>query len=332
MKSNQLELQYILDTIFIEKLAEDLAADYAINKNAGFISDTFSGLFSGVASSITDFAKRNLSSDADGGIVGGILNIIISGAIFSFSPLLGLIYTAASSILGIDLRDIAIGIINKIAPSLRNGTVTESAVNQAAIEEANKRSTAGYMPISEILKHAGVTKVAGVSIGSIFSMIGKGKATSLVVGIVGWLLRTLLIGGGLIVAGGAAARAVGFNPEENREKSQSMIQQFVNPIPYKASGRGEKVFKNDNNNFWIVPLINNDIDYTLVAWAIDVYPEVQKYKNEIESLQKFKDVSGAMKEMLEPPIKDKVVMPSQFTSRKQVVDSFIKDLPKMIKE
>lgn len=316
------ELQYISDTLAMNRLE-------GLEKHAGIISSVFGGLLSSLSGTVSQFGQEKLNTDNPEDLVLNLLDMVGTGALFGFSPVLGIIYTIASEMFGFDLKKVAKDIINSIAPTLREGIApTHDAITQATKNAISSQGGTAEASIS--LEY--LTKFAGPldALRSFFGKAGRRRSTSLFGGIIGWLIKTLLIGAGLKlganfvenVGGKVKEEVLGpSSPESKPESSYEVVHQVEAPTKYQASGRGEQRFPNDDKNYWVVPLINGNIRDTLSTWVLDIYPDAPIY--EVEKSSAFNRTVSMLQDNWKSESPGRLTMPKRFHSRKEVVDSFI---------
>lgn len=184
----------------------------------------------------------------------------------------------------------------------------------------------------------------------VFGNLGALRGKTLAAGILVWFLKTFLLGAGLVTAGVGAKMLYDKGKEVVTDKSSSELQEkkthdydyeptqtASRPATpkytvkqtgstFKPSGAGTKYFPNSGGSLWMVPLIGRSINNTLIEWALDVYPESAKAKHLFERSDDFQRTVSLLKRNYNYRDPDNLVMPRQFHSRKQVVDSFIEDV------
>ena len=337
------ELQYLIDTILIEKLASDTE----LVKEAGLFEDIG---FDSIASAIKGFAKEHVNSDNPGGIAGSIINLMAPAMLYRMHPILGVTVSAASA-LGFNIISLVKKIINPIKDKLNNGEPVDigeinTAGHNAVSAEVGDLSSVDDMlePVREVfaklgkLPHTPWGYEKGVPLlKRIFGNISEARGRWLIGGIIVWVLKTLLVGAGLV--GGAQVIKNIVSPtsdidfsKQSPTKKDTEISNPISMEPFKASGNGQKVFKNDNNNVWIVPLINRSIDDTLIEWAKDVYPELSGLRDVIEDSPDFQKTVAKLTNNFNSRDPNNLIMPIGLHSRKQVVDLFAKDVKRLLKE
>lgn len=329
------KLQYLSDTIVIEQLA----SDPGLIKQAG-LYETLG--FDSIASAIKDFAKKHIRADAPGGYAGSIMNIAFPAVLFKIHPLLG-IAAAFANQFGLNI----VSIFQKVADAVGSGKVPEL-------------STSGSESIHDLVKIAlfGRKSKAGI-LERIFGNLSSMRGKKLALGIIMWFLKTLLIGAGLI-AGAGLVKGLVMPDEDKKEKEEAPTPtaepdkeevgegapkvgppvevERPDPVsPTKEPGKGEKYFKNDSDNVWIVPLEGGSIDDTLMSWAVYVYPELSGYEDIIMLSEAFYETVSALKRNYSYKMPGTLFMPETLYGKrihtvKQVVDTFYGDVTKLIKD
>lgn len=349
-------LRYTAETIAIENLGSDLV----FKKEAGLFQDLG---FSGVASSIASHVKNLLvEDDSPSGWLKAITNLLVSGALFKFHPLLGLTYGVAQA-LGLDLISIGksalsglVGAAKGVGPiSLSNveycGKVAIAKYNSDFVKTAQMFGRRNTQKIDiPFLPSKGNSKIENV-FGNLFRIGKRGKLKTLLVAILIWTLKTALLGAGIIGGAGlvsnlikgkssdkdkAAPEEAGKSEETEKEplkENGNVEKPLLNPVEkplLTPSGSGSSEFRNDSQFVWIVPIID-DIANTLALWAEDIYPELSGYKSIMYETPSFNSVVSELEQRYEPAIKGSLVMPRKYTSRKQVVDQFVDDVSQKLK-
>lgn len=375
---NKGELQYISDSLLIEKLA---AMEFGIVKEAGIFD-----MLGGVASSIKNQVQEHVSKDHPGGVAGGVLSLMAPAVLFRLHPLLGILYLIGTAF-GFDITTIFGKIMALIKPKLESGqSISPEEVND--IGKSVVASVAGPMEAtasSDLLEHLRINPIMKIAqksdlssflremtnsqnsaaqalpkvpwlmgdkgaspiqsiFGELFQQRRTGKAKWLLGGFVVWIIKTILAGAGLLAVTGAVSNMLGHKTDNANQKSDVSSKEKNETVPastdtkttvpdvqLKASGRGEQVFTNDANNIWVIPLVSASIPDTLITWAIDVYPSLQGHDNEIESSPSFQRLVNLLHTNQKPTSPNNLVMPKGYTSRKQVVDSFIGDVARSLK-
>lgn len=181
--------------------------------------------------------------------------------------------------------------------------------------------------------------------GQLFKTRATGKARWLLGGFVVWIVKTVLLGAGLIAAGEKIKSLITTekphifdppNPEKKEEgqfvsyKTQQQQQEPTSPIAsarLTPTGRGQDIHTNDHKtSTWVVPMVGGSVENTLLAWAGDVYKELADKTNEILASESFNKTVEEMKRGLDHSKSNQITVPPQFKSRKQVVDRFASEI------
>lgn len=183
--------------------------------------------------------------------------------------------------------------------------------------------------------------------GSLFSIPGgKSKIIWVIGGFIVWTIKTLLIGAGLLAGGQFVYKLIKGDKKEESSQETKQDNQEQKSENTKSEEKPEsqepqevKKIKEDkeivekikdvskSTEMWIVPIIGT-IEGTLMAWTMDLYPEfnnINMLKNKLINSHSFREVVNLLKDPNKMSNKY-LIMPSRFTSRKDVVDLFIKDL------
>lgn len=355
------ELQYLSDTILIERLA----SDPELLKQASLFQDIG---FGSIAEKIKQFAKENIRADAPGGYVGSIVSLMAPAILFRIHPVLG-IAGAAAHVLGFDM----VGVVKSIMGGLSNQINSGEGVSLSDVSSLGKGVVSGevgdiagaddmLLPIREAFditaqkRHWGHQgKLPKTPFGyekgapllkRIFGNLSRARGKWLIGGIIVWFLKTLLVGAGLVAGAGLIKDVV--TPDKDQEtptpkpegegaaynKPAPAVKPYVPPKkldPFTPSGNGKQYFSNDTNNVWIVPLINRSINDTLIAWAVDVYPALRGKEFEIEMSPAFNAAVSRLKRNFVAKQPGSLIMPIGLHTRKQVVDLFSRDVKKQMK-
>jgi len=348
-------LRYVADTIAIESLASDLP----IHKEAGLFDSLG---FSGIASTITNAVKGLMPDDtSSGGWIKAIGDLLISGSLFKLHPLLGIVYGAARA-LNVDVigigKKILSGIYSAVAGGANvalsdvdhHGKIAIGMYNQGLLKKARRR---GEIDISFFGK--GNSKIERV-FGNLFRIGRRGTLKTLLVAIVIWTLKTALLGAGILGAAGLITSFVKGQtkdkteqaPVAEMEEAESELESpdtsssIFQENDLNTSGRGTNEYPNLHNgaphlkrpqptgaSLWVVPIYGS-IEQTLTEWAVDIYPELSGKEYIMYKTPSFMSMVRKFRENYEPGARNMLV-PSELTNRKQVVDTFARDVSRNIK-
>ena len=81
---------------------------------------------------------------------------------------------------------------------------------------------------------------------------------------------------------------------------------------------------------WIVPLVNGNVEDTVLAWAVDVYPQLQGKESKLESMPGFDYTVNILAQHFDSNNPKYLVIPEGYHSRKEIVDLFSKDAEQLV--
>ena len=353
------KLQYLYETNLIENLA---AREFGLVKRGGLFEELNLG---GVADGIKGFVKEHVSADAPGGYVGSVLSLMAPTILFRANPFVGIIYLVASQF-GFDIAGIISKITNAIKPKLESGQpVSASEISEigksAIAQESGVEVTAAPKDMFEPIKkyaqrysgyrgfRSGRSSLpetpnlfggSGGLIQKIFGQLfslpggrGKSKALWLIGGFVIWIVKTVLLGAGLLAGAEAISKHLGHKPETIVHE-QTQEKQTEQLTPVVSEEKNEAVHElnlqpRGSGDMWVLPVVNGNIEDTIIAWCKEFSPD--KFVSNSDIMDKIKNSPNyiKIKSILSNPknfSSKYLVMPEQFTSRKQVSDLIMKDI------
>lgn len=223
----------------------------------------------------------------------------------------------------------------------------DSLVKLAAKPQSFMDYMSGYNPSrsDQSIPFFGAGKEHGIIeriFGNLFKLPNKGKAKWLFGGFVVWIVKTILLGAGLIYAGEKVKSLLSPGEQQTKQpaaaaaeqqKTQEEIQPTAKepakenkPATYQKttslipSGKGTDNHTNDHSSStWIVPLINNSVENTLLMWADDIY---KNFDNNYIDTNSFHNLVYELKKGMTSG-SGKLTIPSKYKSRKQIVDQFV---------
>lgn len=336
------KLQEIYDEAILTAIAS--SDDFDIIKQAGLWDDLG---FDGIASSIKGLIQKHVvKEDSPGGYLDALGSVLLSGALFKVHPVLGIAYAVANA-MGIDVGGIISNVFDAVKGAVSGGgTLSESSFDsivKSAKYDPDLTKLAQKVDVP-FLPRKGSGVIARI-FGNLFSRGMKTKASWLAKGIIIWALKTALLGAGLLTATGAATSLIkGVVSGDGKEKpsvdepattpkEEGAGSAYVAPTAttspvsrptsrLRPSGAGEKQFKNDTDNMWIVPLVNRNVPDTLLAWTEEIYPQLSGYDNIVSRSPAFRRAVNVLRQNKSNTNPDSLLMPPGITSRKQVVDLF----------
>lgn len=316
------EIQYMADSLLLEKLA---TIEYGLTKNAGLI-DMFSSLFTYIKDEIAAKVKEK-------GVLTVLGEYLTEGAIISLLGPWGIQIEAAASYFGFDIGAFAMSIFSSIKDQITNGqSINLNDINQQGKELGKLAFNDMFYSLRKAEKNGTIVKNGGM-----LSSLLKGKSgKQILVGIITWVIKSILIGAGVNEGAKAVKNVVNQHNEEssgsenleqvqNSEESINLVKVNIPPaIPnsFKSSGDGNQYHINDGSTVWVVPLINKNIEKTLIWWAVSIYPELKGLENEFAQLNSFNKMVSILKAGIEPNHPDYLTIPSGLHSRKEIVDRF----------
>lgn len=354
-------LQQINDNFLIANISHDIVKTAGLFETLGLDS---------AASSIKNLVQEHVGSiNSPLDILETVGNLLLTGTLFKIHPVLGIGYSVAEA-LGVDIKGLISQVIDAVRRKINGGSLlSENEFNSIA-------KTAGLNP-ALLIKEAAFNKSSqrfdmsmfgdafskhkpGVIervFGNLFDGGKKFKATWLAKGLIIWVLKTALLGAGLLIGTGVATKAIKglFNKSPNQsepiEKEHTTKESIPEPIHKSehasehtpsddlsstllatADGFVEKKWKNDDSNIWIVDLSPGagTIEGTLLAWTEDIYPELGKFQSVILNSPSFDKTVSILRDSYSSTTPNSLVIPVQFHSRKQIVDSFAPEIAKDI--
>lgn len=348
-----IDLQFISDTILVERVA---ALEFGLVKQAGLFDSLNLG---GIADSIKSFVSGHVSDDAPGGYVGSVLALMAPSVLWRINPFVGILYLVASQF-GFDIQSAVSKIVEMLKPKLEKGlSVTADEINEIGksviAQHIGGTSTAApddfFEPLRK-LSNADLNKLAaggggGSLVQRIFGQLfsapktaGKGKW--LLGGFIIWLIKTVLVGAGLLAGAEAISGALGHKkpgsdkpvaPSSKPEETSgtgSTYPQKQETVPSKITSAPVS-----SQELWVVPLVGDGtVEDTLIAWALDLYPNLSHYDNIeqiIKSTPSFTATAALLKKDPRKIGSRTLVMPADLSSRKQVVSFFIDDVIRNLK-
>lgn len=321
--SDKHALQYLSDTIFLNRLYNS-----EIKKQAGlFESLGFDNIASKIASEANSLTSK---AESHSEAIEMIKEFIISGTLFRIHPLLGIANTVAETVLGIDLIDIAKQVFQK----LTSGSLSLASIDNIFNTESLQKLAWGASPDIPFLPSGNT--ISERLFGNLLKFAKFGKLRQLLFGIVIWAVKTALLGAGLIEGGKLIKNLL--KPKSEPSSETEALKEGPEKVKIetktkflKPSGQGTKTFQNNSENLWMVPIINNNLVSTILAWTEEIYPELKDHEDEIRHHPAFNALLSKLSENYHEGMAE-MVMPIEFHSRKQVVDSFAQQAAASLEE
>lgn len=225
-----------------------------------------------------------------------------------------------------------------------SGELQKFALNPMDAMKAFMGQRSSSLPSTPLLMGGGGSPIQRI-FGTLFSLPYRGKGKWLLGGFVIWLVKTILAGAGLLAGAGAISKFLGHKKPSSETKPEGdKVEQVETSVPTGVPEAGSSYVQTPvktvtkpvapTNELWVVPLVGGGVDDTLMAWALDLYPNLDKYdniENIIESTPTFRATAAFLKKDPTRLGGRSLVMPKEFSNRKQVVDTFIDDVIRNLK-
>ena len=148
-------------------------------------------------------------------------------------------------------------------------------------------------------------------------------------GFISWFVKTILLSAGLLSTSNQTkdiilgdSYRVGI-PEENAPSSATPAVSNQVSSRLIPSGVGQKFHANDKKTAWVLPIINNSIEDTLLSWAVEIYPQLSGYEGIIVNTPSFIKVRDLFKSQYSGG--SSVIAPPGFNKRVDIINQFAGD-------
>lgn len=341
------EVQYLSDSILLEKLA---IMEIGFSKTAGLM-DELGGLGSSIKSEVS-------SAVGDKGIASTLEEYLATGVIMKMLGPWGWLISGVASLLGFDIGSFVGSIIDYVKNKISSGqSVSLDDVNSSAKSLAESHASSFYADdglttsandmlifLKTAEKEEALIKLGAGGNGGVlerllyglFSKVGgRSKIVMIIAGIIAWVIKSVLLGAGVVEGSKLLNHVVNKDKPENSNtenanstNTQAPTQQthfnIPPPIPnsFTSSGDGNQYHINDGSSMWIVPLLNNDVAKTLIWWAISIYPELKGHEADFSNSGSFNNMVSLLTTQIDPAHPQYVKIPPGLHTRKDVVDRF----------
>lgn len=333
------EIKFYTDMMIIESLAPQ----QGIHKTASMVGD--------IISKVQQYVGNNVDPNNK---VDSLVNILAPGAIaLTFRAMglgwLGMIIGFVMRAFHVDVGHIIGSIWDKLKPALNSGTpLTSSHVDSAVTSSVQEHMGTGEEPAktgTRIMRDAKMLKLALVDYEKdLFSLTKKAapprnspwssrSGTSSVLGtLLSVLFKVALASAGLMVAGDVVNKFLG---RPNALDNTIQHGQPVAQAPAASRSRQTKFPVNpsyqveSHPGMWSVPVSNDpaSIENMLVVFTKDVYSGLDGHEGFITSSPTFQKIKSDISWYNHASAGDNVVIiPKEFTSKKDLVDYFIDDV------
>lgn len=344
---NSVETDFYIDTMIVQTLL----ADTGLSKFAGVEE---------MGSELIDKVKGYIDNKVDPeNKTASVLAALAPGALLSAMKAMGFgwlatLFSLAASFFHIDIKNILTSIWEGLHSAIGGGKLTSSSAIDSIVQSAvhgnvqpatEAEATAAVKGAT--FSQARMVKLAMIeyeqsinkSAASIFDKYkGQKSATSnVLVTILSWVFKIALTSAGLMVAGDVMHEVLGQpNALTGGVQKGKVVEQPAAPAGPTSTQTKFKVqptYRDDpkTGGNWVVNVANNvsSIESLLVLFAKQVYQGLDGLESKIVNEPKFQALRNSIvsynKSSAGDPI---VVIPSHFTTKKQIVDYFIDDVAK----
>lgn len=369
MNDNKADIQYVADTFLIERtfqvLAEMEEGDGSLNKYAFDLGSVLGS----IGNNIKQFVGSQIHGKDSGGVTRTVVNFMAPAVFFRLHPILGIlsILVTAAQFFGFDLYTVYQKIMSAIMPKLRTGQpVSAEEVNQAAksaLSQVQPMAAAAsddlLAPLRALHNEGNLTKEgvgnfqaanranpfvpSGKSpLLRMFSFLGPRRGSSLIVGILVWLVKTVLLSAGLLAVGGVAATALGVGGQGQRGQgtqtqtpAQPQGQQMQQPqmgtgVP-APTGAGNWNYKPNKGDIWVENLNGQQPHERVLQWAVESYPDLYQYHDIILRTPSFWNVVRELSSDWRPG-QYQWTIPEPYKTRNEILAKFVPDVFRTIQQ
>lgn len=322
-------LQFYLDSLAVQ----NLFGDDQLYKEAQ----------SGEISSLTNAIKEGIVGQFDNDDkIGTALRILAPGAVLQIfrslkMPWVGLFLSLAMNIFNVDVAGIFRSIYDKISNLLKSqGHVSPEQVDEAV---DGAQITIASIDSLTLIKKSNLYRLSYQN--NIFKTAGPARETTKVLTtnflkvLFKWTIKTVLMAGGLLLAGGAIKGILGMPPAPGKPALPGLINSSNQPSQdvFKATTNSDKIL-NGSGATWMEssPPTYQNISDMMLDWMSEVYPEAQKYEQIASQTIAFKTIVDDILKYNSNSKNNYTLIPRKYESKKQVVDMFINKVVDQIKK
>lgn len=330
------EVSFCVDTL----LVQTVLSDDRMNKQAGIIGD--------LLTKVKDEVMGHIDKEHP---VESVLKLLAPGALWVLMQGLGLgkwgfFLGLLADYFHVDIPGMLAGIFNGAKGLITGGkpisseqidSVTDAVAEQHAAEGSPADDHKVYTSL-ELMDEARFMRLAlveyerqkmrltkeGTDVNDLLGFGGaRAKSTSLFAKIVGWIFKVVLASAGLMVAGDVAHSVLGTSPSERSGSGSEAPSGGPTSKQTKFPSKGESPLPAT------VSIVNNkqNIENMVIGFAKDVYAGLDGKESLIRNSPGFKAVVNEIAWYNTHSEGASVVMiPSNFVSKKRLVDYFIDDV------
>lgn len=358
MKYNKSEIDFYTDTLIVNAL---LSNDTGLSKKA-----QAGGVISQLIDKVSHYVSNNIDSKDKAGSLLNLLAPGAISMAFGAMGLgwLGVLLGLSMRIFHIDVKSILSSIWDKLKGILSNDKpvsssqideIVSSSVSQyntPATEDEASQAIQNMKTQSTTLNDAKILKLAMIEFEKpnygLISQAGfldlfsarKNKTASLLSKVLGWIFKVAIASAGLMVAGDVVNKFIGRpnaiddTVQNGKPVTQTSQQIFTAPASTQTKFKVQPGYNNDLrnvNNNWVENVSNDEasIGAMLIKFAKQVYQGLDNLDNVISATAGFDVVKNKITFYNRTSAGDQMIfIPKYFTSKKQIVDTFIDDVAK----
>jgi hypothetical protein len=154
---------------------------------------------------------------------------------------------------------------------------------------------------------------------------GQGKKRGFALSVLMWAIKLVVFA----ILFEAGKSVVGKAYEAVVPAAKDVVQKSISDLPTKAEHNltpkaGTQYHINNEKTYWIVPLISNNIEKTLLFWAQEIYPELKPYLNDIAKSSEFLKTINVLKTNYDQYTSPAwLELPREVHTRQELADRFI---------
>lgn len=279
------------------------------------------------------FIKNYVASKIDSDHKVASVLAILTPALLSTAgfPMLAFFIRTAEYVFGFNLTDIFSKIGSMLSPMLsKEEPITNDKIKSIVSSSVGHTAEASFDNV-ELIKNANtLIKTAKLT----KSIVGSGLSALL-----SWVVKAVLVAAGFSVGADIVKKTVGLendidrakNPEQyEKEHPKASSKVSTTPVGNLTLNPSYSIENNNVNSSWVEDISPSNIANKLYEYAYTVYPELKDYKSQILSNPKFNFLVDEIKKYNSRGSNSYTYIPSEFNSKKEIVDLFAADIAKQI--
>lgn len=336
----------------------------ALLRDSSMVKSAQSGVLSGAASMIGEYASSHMNPEDK---VGSVINMLAPVGIFKLFSLfghgtLGILLGVVASALHIDVGSMVESLFNSIKDTLQKGQkVSPAQIDSAVSQTVQQHTPQDETPaddsignsVAQDLREARMLKLAiehynyrvlrltKEDASPVLFSYAAGRAsrtTKLIGRILGWIFKTILMSAGFLVAGDEAAKLVGMPNALDKtwhagQPSSAGLAAPAVPAPvttqtkFKPTGTGTDVAPQP----WEEHVSNDpgSIENMLIDFTKQVYSGLDGHEDWIRSSPIFQAVKNQIAWYNHTAAGEPMVyIPTNYSNKKTIVDHYIDEVAK----